>query len=244
MNKELIQKRFEKKLSRYNKNAKIQKIMSDKLISLNFDLWKRDFESVLEIGCGTGLFTQGILNQLKYKKYVTIDIVPECKNYIEKISNKIEFYPCDAEEYLENCGNFDLIISNASLQWIEKLPEFVEKIFGKLNNNGAIIFSVFGKDNFKEIKTVTGLSLDYYSKGEWEEMLKNYDCKIDEEIVELAFNTPKDVLKHIQNTGVNAISHKSWTKGDLIDFEQKYNALCKNKPVLTYNPIYIKLIKI
>ena len=32
------------------------------------------------------------------------------------------------------------------------------------------------------------------------------------EIHIMAFETPKDVLKHLQLTGVNAIENKSWTK--------------------------------
>ena len=243
MNKELIQKRFERKLNQYNKHAKIQKTMSEKLVSLNSDIWDKEYNAVLEIGCGTGLFTKNVLKRLNFKKYECIDIVPECKDYIEKISNQVEFYPCDAEEYIKKCDNFDLIISNASLQWIENLPEFIEQMYTKLNNQGAILFSVFGKENFKEINKVTGVSLDYYSKNEWEKVLKKYDYKIDEEIIELTFTAPKDVLKHIQNTGVNAISTETWTKKDLINFEKSYNVLCKNKPILTYNPVYIKIIK-
>ena len=57
----------------------------------------------------------------------------------------------------------------------------------------------------------------------------------------LEFETPKDVLKHIKNTGVNALSDTRWTKSDLINFEEKYPINANGKYSLTYQPIYIKL---
>lgn len=42
MNKNLIQKRFAKNLNTYNDNAKIQKIMAEKLVSLSD---RKDYDS-------------------------------------------------------------------------------------------------------------------------------------------------------------------------------------------------------
>ena len=86
-----------------------------------------------------------------------------------------------------------------------------------------------------------GKTLSYHSAKELKEKFNKYEHFIEEEIRVLAFKTPKDVLKHIQKTGVNAISSESWTKKDLADFESGYNNFCSGKPTLTYNPIYIKI---
>lgn len=63
MNKNLIQKRFAKNLNTYNDNAKIQKIMAEKLVSLSD---RKDYDSILEIGCGTGLLTEKVLKKLYF----------------------------------------------------------------------------------------------------------------------------------------------------------------------------------
>ena len=85
-----------------------------------------------------------------------------------------------------------------------------------------------------------GTSLNYYSPEELRQIIQN--SSIEQEVHIMAFNSPKDVLKHLQLTGVNAIENTSWTKSDLIKFENGYKNLC-NKPTLTYNPIYVRYSK-
>ena len=64
---------------------------------------------------------------------------------------------------------------------------------------------------------------------------------VETEIHIMAFETPIDVLKHLQLTGVNGIESRTWTKKDLISFENAYKNLCNKRAMLTYNPIYIKI---
>ena len=242
MNKELIKKRFGRKLREYNENARIQKRMAEKLIKMLSSGY--ECSDVLEIGCGTGLLTELAVNNISFQKYTAIDIVPDCEEYIKAINPQIEFISDDIEEYIiSDNKKYDLIISNAALQWVDDVTGFVEKLAEKLNNGGTLIFSSFGTENFREIFYVTGKTLPYFSKKEYEEKLKKHNPLIDEEAWVMAFKTPQEVLKHIQNTGVNALSSETWTKRDLINFKKEYNSFCANRPTLTYNPIYIKIQK-
>lgn len=239
MNKELIKKRFSRKLSSYNENARIQKQMAEKLISM---LEEKNKPDILEIGCGTGLMTELAVRDLTYDTYTALDIVSECEKFIKKINADICFISEDIEEYIkQNDKKYDLILSNASLQWIENLPELTDKLVEKLNPNGVLLFTTFGVENFREIYYVLGKKLNYLSKKELKEKLKKHAPVIEEEERVMAFKTPKDVLKHIQKTGVNALSSETWTKHDLAKFEKEYNVFCANRPTLTYHPIYIKI---
>ena len=239
MNKELIKKRFGRKLSSYNTHARIQKQMAEKLINLV----SGEKENILEIGCGTGLLTKLVSDKLSFGKYVALDIVSGCGDFINKINKNIEFVNCDIENYINNTEKYDLIISNASLQWIENLPDFIHKLYSKLKNGGTLLFTTFGTENFREIYYVMGKTLPYYSIKELREKFSELSPTIEEEIRVMAFKTPIEVLKHIQSTGVNAISSETWTKKDLENFENGYNNFCANRPTLTYNPIYVKIQK-
>lgn len=237
MNKDLIKARFTKSLSTYDENARIQKKMAEKLVSF---LSKSSYDSILEIGCGTGFLTELLDNKLEFKNYTALDIVNNCKSYIYKINPQIDFINNDIEEFIKkNSNKYDLIISNASLQWVENFEEIINTLKQHLTINGELIFSTFGRENYREIEIITGTTLNYYSPKELETMFPN--SEITAEIHIMAFETPKDVLKHLQLTGVNAIESKSWTKKDLTKFENAYRNICPNRPTLTYNPIYLKL---
>lgn len=240
MSKELIAKRFARCLATYNNNAHVQKQMAEHLLSL---LEHRSyFDNILEIGCGSGVLTSAINKKLKFSTYIANDIVKECQSYIADINSDINFVSDDIENFLEgNKTKYDLIISNASLQWIDNFPSFVLKLIHNLNKNGVLLFSTFGKENFREIAFVQGEKLNYYSKAEIYTMFKSLHPLVEEEIRVIAFKTPKEVLKHIQKTGVNSLEEKFWTKQNLKNFEKGYNNVCSKSPTLTYNPMYVKI---
>ena len=241
MNKDLIQKRFAKHLETYNENAKVQKKMAQKLISL---LDKKKFESILEIGCGTGLLTELINQNITFSSYKANDIVKDCSNFIKEINPNIDFVAGDIEEFIETSEEkYDLIISNAAFQWVDNLESFIKKLTQKLRPNGVLLFSTFGKENFREIFFISGKTLPYYSADEIETMLSNYNPTIEQEVHVLAFKTPLDILKHFKLTGVNSLELTSWTKANMLKFEKEYNSLCFNVPTLTYNPIFVRILK-
>lgn len=236
MNKDLIQTRFSKSLSSYNENAKIQKKMAEKLVTL---LNRINYKKVLEIGCGTGFLTELLNKSIEFENYTAIDIVPDCENYINSINPEINFIQADIEKF--SLEKYDLIIANASLQWVNDFQNMIETLKNSLSSDGELVFSTFGKENFKEISYITGTTLDYYSTKELEEFFP--ESEIMSEIHVMAFETPQEVLKHLQLTGVNALERKTWTKKDLVKFANEYRVLCAIRPTLTYNPIYVKMIK-
>lgn len=239
MNKDLIQKRFAKNLDTYNDNAKIQKKMAERLLSF---LDRKDFDDILEIGCGTGFLTQLVNEKFSFKTYTANDIVESCEKYVKEINPKINFIPADIEKAVENSDKkYDLIISNAVFQWVENLESFIKLLVSKLNDGGVLLFSTFGPENFREMNFVLGKTLPYYSANELQEIIKDYKNIVEQEMHVMAFKTPKDILKHIKSTGVNALEMVSWTKSDMQKFENGYNNFCSGIPTLTYHPIYVKI---
>ena len=238
MQKDLIKKRFAKSLKTYEDNAIVQKEMAKKLSSI---IDGKEYSTILELGCGTGLLTKEIINKVKFETYCAIDIVGECKNFIDKLSPKINFIETDIEKFIPS-SNPDLVVSNASLQWIEDLPNYVKKIRNCLSENGEFIFTLFGRENYKEFSPFTKTPLKNYGKEELKNICSDYKVfEAEENITVLEFNSPKEVLYHIKNTGVNALSQMSWTKSDLKFFENNYPKTNGKYP-LTYHPIYVKLI--
>ena len=240
IDKKLIKNRFKKSLKTYNNNADIQNDMAEKLINM---LGKNKFNSVFEIGCGSGVLTKQIKEKISYIHYTGNDIVDESKQYIDKIIPDSKFIVGDIEE-LQLDSKFDLIISNACLQWCSNFEATVSKLIKMLNTNGILAFSTFGNQNIIEIKNILDIGLHYYSCENLKQIFNSYNIiSFKEEVSKLYFETPHNVLQHLKYTGVNTFSMTSFNKTKLKAFENTYKKhyLKDNKVSLTYHPIYVVL---
>ncbi len=225
MTESLVLTRFKKSLSTYEDNAPIQKQMAKNLVSM-IDK-NKIYNSILEIGCGSGFLTKECTSKLKYVKYTANDIIPDCEKYILKYDNKIKFI-CGDFQTLNLQEEYDLIISNAVFQWFKSPDEILNKLSRHLSKNGTIAITSFGEKNFYELKEIFNVGIKYPE-------FKNF---VKEDIAEIEFKTLKELLTHIKLTGVNAIKNYPLTKGKLKEFENKYIEKY-GKIKLTYNPIYI-----
>ena len=239
----LVKERFERNLAKYDECAVVQKDTARKL-SLETAKIRKDFAKVFELGCGTGLLTKELIKHINYEKYILNDITEHAKYYIMFILSDFMFITGNAAE-TRYPKNTDLIISNAVFQWISDLNAVKGLVLNSLNKNGILAFSTFGRENFREIKDVLGLSLDYLTKDEIIKILGS-DFKIlhsEEYTTALEFETPYEILAHIKNTGVNSLTPVSWTIKDFHDFDKNYRSKYKDVK-LTYNPVIIIAEKI
>lgn len=235
----IVKKHFEKSMKDYEKNAIVQSMMASKMM---IELCKisTDFEYVLELGCGTGLLTKKILNDLKFKKYYANDLIEKSKNYVQKIIPNSQFL-CGSALKIRPTKKMDLIISNAMFQWFGNLDKAIEILKRSLNKGGILAFSTFGPENFKEINALTGLSLNYKTKDEIVEILQKQGFEVlyaENFYEELTFKTPLELLAHMKNTGVNSLSEKTWTIKKVKEFCDKYSKMYP-KSKLTYSPIVV-----
>lgn len=238
--KNLIKARFKKSLKTYNDNAGVQSIMAERLVLM---LGKTKFGSVFEIGCGTGILTAQIKNKIVCAGYTGNDIVCGSKAYIKKIMPECRFITGDIEEISAGL-KYDLIISNACLQWCGDFAKTLDKLMNMLNPKGLLAFSVFGNRNLEEVKNIFDVGLNYYRFKEFKDILSKYNVlTVKEDIETIYFNDPRDVLRHLKYTGVNIFSSGSFNKRKLKEFEEVYkkNYLKDNKVSLTYHPFYAVL---
>ena len=233
LDKNLIQKKFEKSTSTYNDNAIVQKHMAVELINL---IKKKNFENILEIGSYTGILTQIAIEKFNFKNYYAIDII-NSEKHIKNLSSKIIFEKCDVENYKPK-QKFDLIISNASLQWCNNIFSTIKNLQNYLNKDGVLVISIFGEKNLLEIKNTFDVSLKYPSINEIKAILGK-NTYIKEEIIKLNFPTATALLKHLKHTGVNAINKRQLSITEIKRNLIKLNEVHNN--TLTYHPIYIKL---
>ena len=244
INKNLVKFRFKKSIDTYNSSAVIQKEMAHNLIDKILSNCGNDFSKVFEFGAGTGFLSKNILSEINFEQYCANDIIEESEYCIKNIINQAKFLPGDIEKISLN-EKFDLILSNAVMQWIFDIDELLLKIRSSLNDDGYFAFTTFGEQNYIEIKETTGVSLSYL-KGETlkEKCERSFEViSFDETVQTLCFDSPLDVLKHIKYSGTNGIKTLNWTVSKLKDFDDFYRKSFSagHKVMLTYNPIYVIL---
>jgi len=242
LDKELIKKRFARSLKTYAEHALVQKAIAERLLFELSTISGDKFERIFEIGCGSGILTRQIAKIFEYDKFYLNDLVDECAELSSKYPNT-EFIGGDIENITALPQNLDLIISNATFQWLDHLPKVLEQLAGILNPNGILAFSTFGPRNACEITELTGKALNYLSAPELKATVeKHFEISCyHENIRKVHFEHPMDVLRHLQKTGVTAVSKQIWTKSDLQNFVTRYIETNKTESgvSLTYHPIII-----
>ncbi len=213
----------------YEKHAKVQDLMGLKLCEILKNLEISHFKKVFEFGCGRGEFSKKLQNFITFNEYLKNDIL----NFKEN-SNILIFDMNEIAKQDLSKEKFDLIVSNATLQWLD-LKRIILSLRNMLNQNGILLLSTFAKQNLKEIKQSTGFGLNYFSLNELEQIFKVYfnEVKITQELVELSFDNALDVFRHLKLSGVNSLGFYPLNKGFLKEFEEKF----QNK--LTYHPVFI-----
>lgn len=151
MDKILLARNFSRFAHLYDKYADVQKKCGLELLA---QIEKDSIVSILEIGCGTGNYTGLLRKKFKQAKIKAVDISQNMLQVAqEKLKGgKIEFVFADAEEANFN-ESFELITSNACLQWFEDLEAGLVRYKNLLTKGGVISFSIFGPDTFSELNS-------------------------------------------------------------------------------------------
>ena len=214
---------FGKNFSTYDENAIIQKKVAINLtdfISKKFNNQK--FDKVIELGCGTGIFTREFLKKFEINE---IDL-NDCFNTIDyfKEINYKNFICDDMNEAI--IKNYDIVISSSSFQWIEDLEKLIENISKK---SEKLAFSIYIDGNLKEISEHFGIGLKYKKIEDILIILKKYFKNIEyySEEKTLKFSSPIEALRHLKKTGVTIKNRTS-----IYDIKSYKNTL------LTYNMAY------
>ena len=230
---------FVKAKDTYRKNAVIQKKMAKKLFLETVNNFGNKFNSVFEIGCGTGFLTDEICSGLEYDNLFLNDITENFTGVVP-----FRFYKGDILN-IEIDEKFDLIISNAVFQWIEDKNLLFSKLYGLLKDDGILAFTTFGKENFSQIKDISGFGLKYENLESLIEKTGFKALYFEEELETLYFTSVQKILEHIKLTGVQTSANCLWTRSKFEAFKEEYlkHFSDNNGVELTYHPQYFILAK-
>ena len=105
--------------------------------------------AILEPGCGTGLYTRLLHAAFPDASLLGIDRSAAMLRRAHLAAPRVAFRVADAETFQE--GRYDLITSNATLQWFVDLPGSLARLAGLLAPGGLLTFSFFGPETYREL---------------------------------------------------------------------------------------------
>ena len=138
VNKSRIQQAFQKALNSYDEHALIQQKMNIKLMMhLQDYLPNGSLDSVLELGCGSGMLSSLLQKQISANYWLFNDLCDVRSILAEKLIQPFDFYCGDAEKFPFQ-RRFDLIASASAVQWFHQPDNFIAHCKTGLKPNGLL----------------------------------------------------------------------------------------------------------
>ena len=239
-----VAQRFAQAHSSYEQHAIAQRQVAQELMQYIQAHVPPHLRRILEIGCGSGLFTRQLMQYYSFDQLFLNDLYSEVKQHFEEDARI--YWGIGNVETLPLPQSLDLLVSCSALQWVQHLDALFVKIHQALNPSGWFCFASYAQDNLKEIKVLTGQGLDYLSLPQMVKLLESKGYEVlaqQEQHLILEFDHPRDVLKHIKATGVQATAAGfRWSKSSLQHFYAQYQQFQlpdSQQYPLTYHPIYL-----
>ncbi len=246
--KQLVGRRFGRSLHTYRRSAVIQRLMAAELVEM---IGRAGIPAhigrVLEVGAGSGMLTSALLSTHTAGAYFANDLVAGSREFVMQAIDGHQVGECrflhgDIESIEALPGELDLVVSNATVQWLHDLGAFFGRMGAALRPGGVLAFSTFGSGNMQEIARLEAVSLPYLTVAEIEALAGESFEKVGiiEEERRLEFASPESVLLHIRETGVNGLAGDPWTRVRYEQFLRRYRASYSTGTgvTLTYRPVY------
>lgn len=234
IDKQRVERSFSSALETYDSRATVQHLVARRLL----ELWKEFAElpargEILEFGVGSGFYTRLLRHNLSENVKLRLwDLAP----------SSAEVEQCDAETAINDVPPESLaaLTSSSTVQWFNSFPRFLKRCVKSLEPGGVAAFSTYGPETYREIAPFQKNRLHYFDadtlRNHLEEMKQQglikeyYVC---EEITTLDFLTPRDLIAHLKESGVNATQSPD-VRGALAMVRASLKRL-------TYQPLYLLL---
>lgn len=126
-------------------------------------------KSIIDIGCGPGNSSEVLQKRFPSSKIIGIDSSSEMITKAKSQHNDIDFVCCNVNDLFCRQEKYDIVFSNACIQWIPNHNELLKKLMNLLNDNGVLAVQIpYNQDEpiHKIISEVTQSRL-------WAECFKN-----------------------------------------------------------------------
>jgi len=218
---------FKRSIASYEQSASVQKEVGRNLVDQLRHFQELQVRRVLEVGCCTGSTTAMLCDSKTIGQLWVNDLVDECcfmtaARVTDRVK-EIEVLPGDIEA-VPLPGSLDLVISSSTFQWLQDVAGCFRRLALKIIPGGYFAFSMFGPGTMSQVQQLTGVGLDYLDEGTIRDIVSRHFAVeyLTTSRHQIFLPSPREVLRHIQNTGVGGVCGFRWTPSRLKAFEAEY----------------------
>lgn len=194
---------FSKYVKTYDRHAQLQRSMAERLAALIPNPFPK---KILEIGCGTGVFTRHLLARSP-STIILNDIAPlmieHLKNHLE-IPPHSKFLVGNAERI--QIPKTKLIAGNAVFQWFQNPQNTLQRFHSSLEKEGYLAFSTFGPQTLEEFRSIAQFQgpTHLHSRKRWKTLLTRAGFELltfQTEMRQIFFQNTQSLIKNLQQIG-------------------------------------------
>lgn len=244
VDKSLVGRRFSAARETYRRGASVQRRVAESLWSRVEPLieGKRDFGRIIEVGAGTGVLTELYEMALTCGgcRWSSLELW-DLAEHFGMLPSNASWLTCDAETCIRSVepDSVNLLLSSSTLQWFHSPERFMAEAYRVLRKGGIAAFALYGEGTFSQLRELTGVSLRYPSLATLKAALPA-DAIIEvgeTESISMDFASPKELLRHLRETGVNGAIEPSPALA--LRIARHYPASPDGRYRLSYCPLYL-----
>ena len=136
---------------------------------LIFHIRKEDPGRIIDIGCGPGNSTNELRKRWENAQIIGLDSSEAMLEKARKEHSNIEWVAYDANKDLSHLGKFDIVFSNAAIQWLPDHNKLLKRFFSMINESGVLAVQLPNTTN----SPVKRSTLETTEEARWRESFKN-----------------------------------------------------------------------
>lgn len=220
IDKRAVRRAFSKAATQYDAAAVMQREVCARMLQ-RLDYIKQNTKTILDVGSGTGWGSRQLGERYPAAQIVALDIALGMLRASRGTSswwNKLfagnaRGYVCaDMEALPIKANSIDMVWSNLAVQWCNDLPATLMELQRVMKVDGLLMFSTFGPDTLKEIRSafqgVDGYThsnrfADMHDIGDMLVAGGYADPVMDMEYITLTYNDVKAVMQDLRSIGAH-----------------------------------------
>jgi malonyl-CoA O-methyltransferase len=223
--KHAVRRSFGAAARSYDDNAFLQREIGDRLFE-RLDYIKQTPQRILDLGAGTGYVTRKIHAHYPNANMIALDMAPEMLLQLREqmpqtplLGRILGHHPkiatlcADAESLPLESESVDFVISNLTLQWCE-MERVAKEVSRVLRPQGLFMFTTFGPDTLKELRTAfcavddgphVNEFIDMHDIGDMLSLAGFADPVMDQETITLTYAELKPMLRELKGIGAHNV---------------------------------------